>query len=221
MKVAFELTGEMPLLMHSDDVEAADELVEWRNDPKNKSVSVKGDDRSPPFTWQTYLYSDGEHVTIPADNLMTNLRTAGQRMPKSGAGPRSFKELSQTGMYAEPEYLDFSYSDGCKLAVADLAAIRDASFKEQADAVRDMGFRLFVKRAKVGANKHVRVRARFDSWKLKGAVVVTDKVITLGVLGTMFEVGGPGGLCDWRTFCPVGGVVGRFGQYSAKLKKVA
>ena len=92
MKVAFELTGEMPLLMHSDDVEAADELKEWRKDPANKDLSVAGDDRSPAWTWQTYLYSDGEHVTIPGANLMVNLRTAATQIILKKQ--KTFKELS-------------------------------------------------------------------------------------------------------------------------------
>ena len=54
-KVAFELVGEMPLLMHWDNIEGGDTLKEWRQDPKNKNQSVPGDDRSPSWTWQTYL----------------------------------------------------------------------------------------------------------------------------------------------------------------------
>ena len=37
MNVNFELTGLMPLIMHQDDVEAADTLSEWRKDPANKN----------------------------------------------------------------------------------------------------------------------------------------------------------------------------------------
>jgi hypothetical protein len=40
-----------PILIHGDDVMASDELTAWRKDPKNKSVSVPGDDRSPAWTW--------------------------------------------------------------------------------------------------------------------------------------------------------------------------
>jgi len=63
----FELTGFMPLLMHADNIEGSDELTEWRKLPANKGLSVPGDDRSPGWTWQTYLYHDGEHVVMPAD----------------------------------------------------------------------------------------------------------------------------------------------------------
>ena len=74
MRIRFELTGIMPLIMHQDDVEASDLLNEWRKDPSNKNKSVAGDDRSPAWTWQTYLYSDGENVTLPAANLMVAIR---------------------------------------------------------------------------------------------------------------------------------------------------
>lgn len=55
---SFELTGTTPLLMHADDVDAADALIEWRQKPDNKNISKPGDDRSPPWAWQTYLYRD-------------------------------------------------------------------------------------------------------------------------------------------------------------------
>jgi hypothetical protein len=69
-----------PILTHNDDVMASDELAAWRKDPKNKSVSVPGDDRSPPWTWMTYLYHDGVRLAMPQDNIMCALRHAGAKV---------------------------------------------------------------------------------------------------------------------------------------------
>jgi len=69
-EMSFELKGITPLLMHRDDVEAADEVKAWRADPKNKNISVPGDDRSPAWTWQIYCYSDGVHLAYPQENIM-------------------------------------------------------------------------------------------------------------------------------------------------------
>lgn len=58
----FELMG-IPgsdLLLHADDIDWADKLGDWRKDPKNRSISRAGDDRSPGFTWIGSLYHDGE-----------------------------------------------------------------------------------------------------------------------------------------------------------------
>ena len=33
-ELGFELTGIMPLLMHADDIDAADTLMAWRKDPE-------------------------------------------------------------------------------------------------------------------------------------------------------------------------------------------
>ena len=103
--VAFELNGVMPLIMHQDDVEASDTLMEWRKDPANKNLSVAGDDRSPAWTWHTYVYSDGTNITIPAANLMVALRQAGTQLILKKQ--KTFKEISQSGLLIPSEYLDF------------------------------------------------------------------------------------------------------------------
>lgn len=216
-KVGFELTSEMPLLMHADDVLAADELMAWRKDPANKNLSVPGDDRSPPWTWQTYLYSDGTHVTIPAENLMANLRYAATQIIMKKQ--KTFKEVSQSGMVVTDEYLDF-FCDGKQIPMAEIAAMRDLPFADQSAAFGELGggmMLLFVKRARVGTSKHVRVRPRFNSWSVKGVMQVLVPEITFAVLEQMFEIGGRGGLCDWRPNCKT---PGPYGMYAAKLKKM-
>jgi len=213
-EVRFTLTGEMPLLMHADDVEAADTLDVWRKDPANKNVSKAGDDRSPAWTWMSYLYSDGTHVTVPSHNLMVNLRYAGTQIIMKKQ--KTFKETSQSGMLIPDEYLDFQVGNGRKVAMADILAMKGKLFAEQATGAEALGFRLYVKRARVGQSKHVRVRPRFDTWSVSGRVIVTAPELTFDVLKQMFEIGGRGGMCDWRPNCKT---PGPYGMYSAEVKK--
>jgi hypothetical protein len=41
------MTGTQPLLLHADDIEWADRMSAWKDDPANKKTSKAGDDRSP------------------------------------------------------------------------------------------------------------------------------------------------------------------------------
>ena len=50
--------------MHQDDVELGDELKEWRKDPANSNLSTPGDDRTPPWTWKSYIYNDGDVIGV-------------------------------------------------------------------------------------------------------------------------------------------------------------
>jgi len=209
----FSLTGDMPLIMHQDDVEASDTLMAWRKAPENKNLSVAGDDRSPPWTWQTYLYSDGENVTIPAQNLMVAIRQAGTQIILKKQ--KTYKEISQSGLLIPTEYLDFSTA-GRKVEIGEIEAVRDLPFQEQSEAARKLGFRLFIKRAVIGKAKHVRVRPRFDVWELAGTIRVLVPEITWDVLGKLFELAGRVGLCDWRPGCKT---PGPYGMFTAKVTK--
>ena len=214
-KYEFILTGRTSLLMHADDVEASDELKAWRQASENKNITVPGDDRSPAWTWQTYCYSDGENLSIPSENLMVALRQAGAQIILKRQ--KTFKELTQSGMTPESEFLTFTVN-GKPVPMAALADMRgDSNFKAQANACRDMGFRLFVKRAKVGQSKHVRVRPRFDTWEARGRMLVTAPELTPEVMQRIFELVGNIGLGDWRPGCKTPGC---FGQFEAKVKKV-
>jgi hypothetical protein len=109
--------------------------------------------------------------------------------------------------------------DGKPIAVAKVTEMEDKSFVEQCTAVRILGFSLFVKRAKVGAAKHVRVRPRFEKWELRGTVEVIAKEIQEIHLRQMFEIAGfYKGLCDWRPGSQK--APGRFGRYTPELKRV-
>ena len=211
MKISFRLTGVSALLMKQDDVQASDLLTAWRKDPINKKISVPGDDRSPPWTWTTCVYHDGKHLTIPAVNLMTGLRKAGAQIILKRQ--TTFKELTQSGMFIDQEFLRFGVGPKAQqVAMAPIAnaAAGDMTFAEHCKFAETLGFRLFVKRATVGTAKHVRVRPRFDTWTIEGSLTVVAQEITREVVGQLLTIAGRGGLCDWRPACKTPGPFGMF-----------
>jgi hypothetical protein len=211
----FELTGRTPLLMHADDVEAADTLETWRKDPENKKQRKAGDDRSPAWTWMTYLYADGEQVVMPSDNIMTALRHAGAQITMSGQ--KTFKSVSQSGLLILEDHCEL-YTPKGQVSLAALKKLESKPFADQAKAVQALGFSLFVKRATVGQAKHVRVRPRFDDWRVSGTVDVIDPAIGEEVLRQMFDLAGRyAGLGDWRPSSPK--KPGHFGTFESKLKR--
>lgn len=214
-RAAFELIGEMPLLMHWDNIEGGDLLKEWRQDPANKNQSVPGDDRSPPWTWQTYLYTDGEFVTMPQDNIMGALMYGGAQVILKKQ--KTFKELSQSAILIATEHCKFTFGDK-QLSMADVLAMRDKPFAKQAEACQKLGLRLFCKRAKIGSSKHVRVRPRFDAWKVSGELEVTSNDLPFETLQLIFNYAGRSGLGDWRPSSPKR--PGPYGMFTAKLKQL-
>jgi hypothetical protein len=154
-------------------------------------------------------------LAIPQENIMACLRKAGTQIPKS-KGKGTFKQESQSGILMASEYCQFT-NHGKPISIAAIAALRDMDFKEQFDAVDKLGFELKVKRAAVGASKHVRVRAMFRKWKITGSLQVNDPTITKDVLGQMFEVAGQRvGLLDWRPGSPKS--PGPYGMFNAEVK---
>lgn len=213
MVVDFELNGFMPLLMHSDDIEASDALLRWRKAPENKNVSTPGDDRTPAWSWQSYLYSDGENIAMPVHNIMVCLRQAGTQLILKKN--KTYKEITQSGLFISSEFCDF-FAEGKQVSMGDIYKLKDMTFEDQANAVRDYGFRLYLKRARVGQAKHVRVRPRFENWSVKGQIqIMATKEITFDVLEQIFDIAGRVGLCDWRPGCKT---PGPYGMFKAKLK---
>jgi len=214
----FELIGVTPLLVHADDLEAADRLSEWRKDPANGNISKAGDDRSPPWTWQTYLYTDGNVLTVPSDNIMVALRHAGaaMKMPGGRSG-LTYKSITQSGLLFVDEHIPLLV--GGKTISAKAIQEMDGTFAEQRQQVVDLGFQLYVKRAKISSSKHVRVRPRFEEWALRGRIeVLAEQEITGTVLGELFAIAGNSkGLCDWRPSSPKS--PGPFGRFAVTLKK--
>jgi hypothetical protein len=102
-----------------------------------------------------------------------------------------------------------------------LAAIKELeslSFAEQAAAVKDLGFSLFVKRASVNGKKNIRVRPRFEAWSISGTIEVSEPAITDQILRMMFEIAGKRcGFLDWR---PSSKTPGHFGMFTSKLTQL-
>ena len=213
MDISFRLTGKTPILMHADDILQADALERWRKDPGNKNQSKAGDDRSPPWTWQTYLYHDGDNLCIPSANLMVCLRGAAAQIPLKGN--KTYKEMSQSGMMIQQEFMQFRYGPELRTcSIQEIVAFRDEPFMSHLGRVEELGFRLFAKRAAVSKSKHVRVRPRFDQWQVTGTLLVISPDLTLETIEMMFRIAQMKGLCDWR---PGGKTPGPFGTFAAEL----
>ena len=211
-----EITGSTPLLMHSDNIEWADFMDAWKNDPKNKKRSKPGDDRTPPWRWHGCLYHDGTVITIPSENIMRCLMEAAVQVP-TGKGQKTFKSQSQSGLLCREMHWRL-FVKGKTISIDDVKALQDdeISFRDQMEQVKGLGFELFVKRAKIGQAKHVRVRPQFANWSLRGSITIADSQITKEILQQFFEIGGMyKGLGDWR---PGAKTPGPFGMFTAVVK---
>ena len=216
MKFKFVLKGLSPLLVHADDVQLSDNVKAWQMDPVNKPLSVPGDDRSPAWTWQTYCYTDGEHLTVPADCLTACLIQAAAQV--SLKGKKTFKEAVACGLFLKDDHMPILIK-GKPISARGVTALTDLTFAEQAEGAKKLGFDLYVKRAKVGQAKHVRVRPRFSDWELKGEIHILAKEITEVHLRQIFDIAAfYKGLCDWRPGSPK--KPGRFGRFAVEMEKI-
>lgn len=216
-KYRIEITGIQPLLMHADNIEWADQMDAWKLDTENKANSKAGDDRSPAWRWIGALYHDGEQVILPVDNIMRCLMEAGASVP-TGVKQKTFKSQTQSGIM--PTSIGWPvFVNGKPLSFAPFSALmNEKSFERHKEVAKAHGFELFLKRAKIGASKHVRVRPRFDRWATVGELIVTDEAITTKVLQTIFDYAGRyKGLGDWR---PGGKTPGSFGMFEARVSPV-
>ncbi len=208
-----ELAGLTPLLMHWDNLDGQGLLAEWMAIPENKKNSKAGDDRTPAWTWKTYVYNDGQNVVMPSDNLRKCMLKAGAKVP-TGKGKGTFKAEAVAGVVISDLYLPF-FVNGRPMPIDRIDAI-DGTFKQHCEAVKKLGFELFVKRAAIQRAKHVRVRPMFRSWSCRFGVTVVDEQITENILRRIFKVAGRYmGLGDWRPGCPT---PGPFGQFEARIE---
>jgi hypothetical protein len=213
-----EMKGETPLLMHNDNLSWAEYMKKWGLDPANRQESVAGDDRSPAWRWVGNLYTEGGKVVIPSDNLMTVLREGGKRCP-TGKGRGTFKSQTQSGIIVDQSSWPL-LAGGNEIPYAPLKALVDnPDFSEHEAVCAGLGFELFVKRAKIGQAKHVRVRPRFDNWSCAGSLTVLDDQITFDVLKNILTFAGAySGLGDWRPSSPKS--PGSFGKFSVEIKEL-
>lgn len=217
------ITGKQPLLMHADDINWSDQMDAWKNDKDNKKMSKAGDDRSPAWRWLGHLYHDGHRIVMPVANIMRCLMEGGVMVPvPGGKSGKTFKAQTQSGILAmEPNWPIFV---GPKLdqeipvgKILQLTLQKEFEIHQQ--AVKDHGFELYLKRAKIGSSKHVRVRPRFQKWAIQGVLVVIDEQITQDVLADFFEMAGKyKGLGDWRPSSPR--APGPNGTFEAKIERL-
>ncbi|HZF24049.1 MAG TPA: hypothetical protein VE030_11365 [Burkholderiales bacterium] len=217
--IEVELTSEMPLLMHADNIDWADKMEDWKNDPKNKSKSKPGDDRTPAWRWLGCLnYDDPKTgvVTVPSEYIMRCLMGGAAEVP-TGKGRKTFKELSQSGILCEKFHWPLLINGEKKpVRMEDInQLLKVPRFPDQVEGAKALGFSLFVKRARVGNNKHIRVRPRFDDWSTRGELMIIDDQITNDVVASILDISGRlKGLGDWR---PSAKTPGPFGTFKAKI----
>lgn len=213
-EIQFIIRGTNSLLIHSDDVLAADRLSEARKAPGRKGVA--GDDRDPAWTWKTYLYTSDGHLAWPTQNLMACFRKGGVEFRVKGK--KTLKAESQASILFEQDYLPLQAWPGKNVALEDLDAIDDEwRFIEHADAIVKMGgMVLDVRRAKVGSQKHVRVRLKLlPGWSLVCKPIVDVDRIPVDVFKALVQYCGMYcGIGDWRPSSPMApGSHGRFEVY--------
>lgn len=209
MKAEFTLTGITPLFMHCDSVEWADAMKAWQSDPKNAGNSVKGDDRSPSWKWLGGLWHDDEKIAVPSAAVQKALAQAGAMTP-TGKGRKTFKSQSQSSLIPTQPYFEFEGSKG-PISIAELWKLKDEpDFEAHKEAVKEHGFTLDVRRAKVQQSKHIRVRPFFPQWTVRGAFEITDTEIAPHLETIMGVAGERVGIGNWRPSNPSPGPYGMF-----------
>lgn len=217
-----EITGVTPLIMHWDNIAWSDAMDAWRMDPKNKKFSKAGDDRTPSWKWLGCMYHDGQHVALPQDNLMRALMEGGAMvLVPGGKMGKSFKQQTQSGLIVTEPFWPVSVR-GANIPIDPfkrLAWDASVSFADHEAKARSSGFELFLKRAKIGSAKHVRVRPLFSEWSVAGTIQVMDAQITTDVLQDVLSMAGTyKGLGDWR---PSGKTPGPYGRFTATVEDVS
>ena len=219
-KYQVTLNGKTPLLLHNDNRVFAENASAWQKAAENRNISVAGDDRSPAWLWIGYTYHDESWLGINSDNLMTMLREGGAKVKLKGK--ETYKKLTQSAIIID-DFLWPIEAHGKMVSWPEFAQLEDnLNFADHLQFARDHGFELFVKPAKVGQNKHVRVRPRFDDWSLSGTISVLDEEIT-GLTQVVLEeilraAGLFCGLCDWRPSSPRAS--GRFGTFTTEIERL-
>jgi hypothetical protein len=214
------LEGLNPLLMHRDNLAYSEKIGAWQKAPENKGASVAGDDRSPPWTWIGYLYHDGTHIGVDADNIMTMLREGGAKVVKKGR--ETYKKNTQSGILSEQSLWKIDVGNGEIPLQPFRELIGELDFAQHLLTAEKYGIELLIKRARIGQAKHIRVRPYFRGWSLSGSLTVLDEElsgITKKVLSTILkQAGALCGLCDWRPSSPKS--PGTFGTFRPIIKAI-
>lgn len=215
------LIGKTPLLMHHDDIDWADKMEAWKNDPKNKVDSKAGDDRTPAWRWLGHAYHDNKKLGIPQANIMRSIMDAGAMVPvPGGKSGKTFKAQTQSGMMSSVSFWPLILPNGNTVDWAELNKLKDINdFETHKEMVRQMGFDILVKRARIGQAKHVRVRPQFPvGWVLKGGFSVWDDQLTMPILEQILNFAGQyKGIGDWR---PSSKTPGPYGMFDAEIREI-
>lgn len=215
------LIGESSLLMHHDNLKWQEAIDAYRMAPENKKSGIAGDDRSPAWSWIGYLYVDADRIVIPADNLMKMLSEGGNNCPTgSKQGKKTFKAMTQSGILVDQIAWPVEV-DGKTILFSEIKKLEsEKDFVKHEALAKKLGFELFVKRAKIGQAKHVRVRPRFaKGWVAAGTVTVFEQKITTEVLKNILTYAGRyQGMLDWRPGSPKS--PGNFGKFRAEVMEV-
>jgi len=215
---AVKLTGATALLVHQDNISWAEVMKKYEKDPANKKLSVAGDDRTPAWRWIGYAYFDDGKMVIPSDNLMTMLREGGSKCPTGKKGA-TFKRQTQSGIVVNQLGWPLLGAKGEILEKDVRTLIENSNYAEHEAKAIDLGFELFAKRARVGNNKHIRVRPKFTTWSCAGTLTVFDETIETSVLQDILSHAGRfAGLCDWRPSSPKS--PGPYGTFTASVKEI-
>ena len=211
------LTALSPFLSHFDNIEIED----WKSrQGTEREANVPGDDRHPADLWKQYLYQDGEHITLPFNNLSTCLMTAGKKisLPRN----RSLKEPAVRGILLLTPHLVFK-NRGEAIKMSAINAI-SGLFAEQAAQVRELGFFLDVRGVtNPGTGKrNIRVRPRFDQWEIVATFSIEDEIFTIEMLQQLWDLAGRSiGLGDWRPGCSGRQKIpGPYGRFTVKLERL-
>lgn len=232
--VQFTIKGTMPLLLHADNVEWSDELSAERSRTqsqreKDGHTVRRGDDRDPAWTWMGYMYKslDEKVFTVPNQNLSAAIIIAATRTQKKPRG--SYKADAASQIAFDSIDLEF-FCDGKQIEVKDIQNLRnEPNFEKHREAAKDLGFKLDMRRAKVGASKHVRVRPRFEKWSISGVIRLHPGPIRAikgamdrsdaPTLEDLLNYAGNVGLGDWRPGSPHPGAFGMFKVDEYKILK--
>ena len=209
------LTGTTPLLLHADNIDWADQMDVWRKNTQNKKISKAGDDRTPSWRWVGCLHHDNGVLVVPSENIMKALMEGAAQVP-TGKGQKTYKSQSQSGLLCSSFSWPLMVSDQT-VNWADIQSLCDdeLTFNDQVKRVEKLGFELFVKRARIGTAKHIRVRPRFAQWSCSGAISIIDPQITVKTLHEFLTIAGQyKGLGDWR---PGAKTPGPFGMFTATV----
>ena len=212
------LEGTSPLLMHADDLNWRAGMDAWLAEPENQRLSKAGDDRFPAWRWLGYCYHDAQWLGLPSDNLMTMLREGGAKVALPGKRG-SFKSQSQSGLVVNELLWPLETAQG-RIKWEVLRALQtEEVFAVHEAAVQPYGFSLFLKAAKVGRAKHVRVRPRFDTWCCQGTIAILDDSISARVFQSILDMAGTYcGLGDWRPSAP--SKPGPWGRFVATIEEL-